>query len=102
MKKTRYLFDALAVVFLIAMLWEVVRRFLYQDAGDPLIPIGMVLMIFMGTAIYQQILEIRNDLLEVKAALMAVVTQSRQQVELLSLIVKFNDFKSHVQKSDLN
>lgn len=95
---------AMSWIFVLYLSFEWVTRVFFDQPGDPLVPIAMLLLICIGSAIFQQGAELKSDMQEIKLGIMTFVTQARVQTEYLKSVSDYNDLliKSEKQKPDLN
>jgi len=93
--------NTVAFVTLIYLAFEMISRFVSGD-GDPIMPLTALLLILIGSAIFQQCIEMKEDIAEVKRAAMVFVVQAREETEYLKALNDYNEIMAKINKADLN
>jgi len=105
MKKTIAIFlNAASLLFAGYLMYEFVERAFLDGSGDALIPLIIIILIIIGSAIFQQCLEIKNQLREIKLATVMFVSQARTETEYLRSLSDYLHLalEKDEQKPDLN
>jgi hypothetical protein len=105
MKKTiAIILNAAALLFAGYLMYEWIERAFLDGPGDALIPLIIMILIIMGSAIFQQCLEIKSQLQEIKLANVMFVSQSRTETEYLRSLSDYLHLtlEKDKQKPDLN
>lgn len=91
-----------------------VMRLFFGAQGDPIVPLLAIIVIIIGSAIFQQQLEARaeaqrslEDIAEIKKAAVVFLQQARTESELLTEMAKYfeilnNPMMEVTQRPDLN
>jgi low affinity Fe/Cu permease len=91
----------IGILVLVGLVFITIGRFFDWLDGDPLVPITALIIIFIGSALFQQTVNIAKDMAEVKRATIMFLQQARSESELLTEMSKY--YRSQdAQKPDLN
>jgi hypothetical protein len=98
-----------AVGFFFYLAFEFFERAIFGD-GDPLVPLLFMVVIIIGSALFQIAMEIQSEsrylvqgMSEIKGAVVIFVSQSRTETEYLQEVAKYyKTVEEMQQKPDLN
>jgi hypothetical protein len=96
--------NSVALLFAGYLIYEWVDRALLDGPGDALVPLILIILIVIGSAIFQQCLEIKGQLQQIKLATVMFVTQARTETEYLLALSEYLGLalEKDEQKPDLN
>jgi len=99
-----FILNAAALMFVAYLFYEWFERAFLGGSGDALIPIILIVLIIIGSSLFQQCLEIRDDLQEIKLTSVMFVTQARIEAEYLRALSDYLGLalKTDEQRADLN
>jgi len=98
-----------ALAFFLYLIFEFFERAIHGD-GDPLVPLLLMVVIVIGSGIFQMAMEIKSEtrylsecMAEIKGAVVIFVSQSRTEAEYLQEVAKYyKTVEEMQQKPDLN
>lgn len=86
------------LVFLFAMFLITMHRLFLNDKYDPLVPIAIILLISIGSAIYSVCERILNEMAEIKLASLMFLQQAREQTAFLQALSEATDLAERAEK----
>lgn len=105
MKKAVNVLLTLLGVLLIGALLAIMFYRIFYGGGDPLIPLLILVVILIGTSIYQIVLETREDMAQIKMATLMFIGQARTETEYLQAVGQYHSLLAEQQaeqRPDLN
>lgn len=99
-----FILNVLALMFAAYLLYEWFERAFLDSPGDALIPLILIVLILIGSSIFQQCLEMKSELHEIKMTSVMFITQARVEAEYLRALSDYLGLalEKDKQKPDLN
>ena len=99
-----FIMNGLALLFVGYLFYEWFERAFMDQPGDALVPLILIVLTIIGSSIFQQCLEIKQELQEIKLTSVMFVTQARIEAEYLRALSDYLGLalKKDEQRADLN